>query len=91
MRSLRVLSLVAAATLLFPLLRASVNEYNGTPCTTKKVMVKQYIFQDGVLGNCPAWEESVAYGATLIMTDYTYYSSSPDQWGNPQVAPRQGP
>lgn len=84
MNALRILVLILAGVLSSSFLRADVNVSNNTPCTTLKVMIKQYIFTDGNLGSCPAWEASVAYGATLTITDYFQSWYAPDQWGNPQ-------
>jgi len=70
MKSLRFLVMAFAAAFCSPLLRADINITNTAPCTTLRVMIKQYIFQDGVLGSCPAWEASVAYGQTLVATNH---------------------
>ncbi|MFZ5493733.1 MAG: hypothetical protein ACOZE5_00160 [Verrucomicrobiota bacterium] len=89
MRSSRFLVLALAAALLSPLLRADVYVTNNTPCTTLMVMIKQYVLYDGWLDSCPAWEEPVAYGATLSITNELYSYYEPDAWGNMQYHSRE--
>jgi hypothetical protein len=70
MSTLRLLIIFLLGSLGCPTIFGSVYETNSTPCTTLRVVVKQYIFYDGNLTSCPTFEGSVAYGDTLVINDY---------------------